>query len=104
MQLLERPSRGDEATREEVEQLGVARPLSHAAEVAGGADQASAEVALPDPVNQDPGGQRIVRACERAGELESAPPHPEWRRASLRREDSEELPGRLGPEGGGVAA
>src|SRR3954462_10190119 len=104
MQLLERPSRGDEATCEEVEQLGVAGPLAHCPEVAGGGDEASAEVTLPDAVDQDPGGEGIVGAGDRASQLESATPLAKWRRASLRREDREELPGRLGPEGCGVAA
>ena len=39
---------------EPVDQLGMRRPLAQGAEVAGGLDQAPAEVVQPDPVDEHP--------------------------------------------------
>jgi hypothetical protein len=48
------PALRDELGREPVEQLGMARALAEAAEVAGGPHEATAEVILPEPVDHHP--------------------------------------------------
>ena len=66
---LMRPSRGDESTRQPVEQLGVAGPFSRGAEVAGRLDQPSTEVVLPDSVDHHPRGERVAFRCERMRQI-----------------------------------
>ena len=43
-------------------------PVSHAPEVAAGADQPLAQVLLPDPVDQDPGGEGVLGTRNPAGQ------------------------------------
>jgi hypothetical protein len=46
--------------------------------VARGANDAGAEIVHPDPVDEDPGGQRIVAAGDGLGQLEAAAAVAEW--------------------------
>ena len=48
------------------------RPLAELAEVARRADEAAAEVVLPDAIDDDAGRQRVVRAGDGLGQLEPA--------------------------------
>ena len=64
---------GDEVGGEAVEQVGVRGPFAVDAEVVGGGDQPDAEVPLPDPVDDDPGPQGILRVGEPPGEVRPAP-------------------------------
>ncbi len=59
---LHAPAALDELERQPVEQLRMRRRLAHLAEVARRADDAFAEMMLPDPVHHHARGQRIVRA------------------------------------------
>ena len=49
--------------------LGVRRPLAALAEVVGRANQALAEVVLPDPIDHDAGRQRVVGTRQPVGQL-----------------------------------
>ena len=51
---------------------GVRRPLAALAEIVGRADQALAEMVLPDPVDHDAGRQRVVGARQPVGQFEPA--------------------------------
>ena len=69
------------------------------AEVAGRGDQSSAEMPLPDAVDQHPRGQRIPRVGDRSRQLEPAAPLLERRSRSARRAaagTAAESPGRAG--------
>ena len=55
-----------------IEQRRMSWPLSTFAEIIGSADQALAEMMLPDPVDHDAGGQRIVGARQPVGQLQPA--------------------------------
>ena len=57
---LQAPAARDELGRQPVEQLRVRGFVAHRAEVAGGADEAPAEVVLPEPVDHHAGRQRMV--------------------------------------------
>ena len=57
-----------------VEQLGMAGRVAAQSEVAGRGDQPLAEVPQPGPVDQDPGGQRILGVGDRLGHFEPAAP------------------------------
>ena len=61
--LIDQPS-FDELRGEPVEQLGMRRRLAHDAEVVRRAHQAFAEVVVPDAIDDDAGGQRMLRAGE----------------------------------------
>ena len=92
----------DEPFGQEVEQLGVGGGLAPGSEVAGGGHQSGAEVLVPDPIDQHPGGQRVVRAGDGLGEFEPAAPLGEGLGLAAGREHPEEpagdlaLPGRPG--------
>ena len=60
MHRLDRPSRFDEPGGEPVEQGRVCRPLAALAEVVGRANETLAEVVLPDPIDHDARGERVV--------------------------------------------
>ena len=68
MQRFQLPAALDELGGEPVEQLRMAGLFAEAAEVAGRAGEAAAEVVLPDAVDDDAAGQRIVRPGQPAGE------------------------------------
>jgi hypothetical protein len=73
VQVLDRPAASDELGGEVVEELGVGRGLAHRAEVVGGADEAFAEVVLPDAVDHDAGEEGVARGVgHAAGEVEAA--------------------------------
>ncbi len=72
-----------------VEQFGVRRPLAELAEVAGRADQAPAEVVLPDAVHHHARSERVILAGDRAGQLKPAAALREGRRV-LNGEDGQE--------------
>ena len=55
------PTCGDQFGGEPVQQLGVRRGLAAYTKVAGRRDQASTEVKLPQPIDNDSHGQRIGR-------------------------------------------
>ena len=55
-----------------IEQLGVRRQFADVAEIIDGADQARAEQVVPDAIDHDPRGQRIVGAGDRLGQLQPA--------------------------------
>ena len=71
MHLLDAPPLGDEAVRQPIEQLRVARRLALDAEVLRGLHQAGAEGELPEAVDGDAGGEGVVRADEPAREGEA---------------------------------
>ena len=71
---LDRPARIHESRGEMVEQLGMRRPFPARAEVVGSADQALAEVVLPDPVDHDAGRQRMIGTRQPVGQLPTAAP------------------------------
>ena len=73
VQRLELPAARDEFGRQPVEQLGVAGGLAQPAEVARRADQAAAEMVLPDPVDDDAGRQRIVGPAQPASQGQPPP-------------------------------
>ena len=72
VQPLDRPAVLDEIAGQPVEQVGVGRRLGAQAEVAGGLDQSAAEVVGPDPVDDDPRGERIVGGDDGLGQLQPA--------------------------------
>src|SRR6185295_13001212 len=73
VQFLERPvGVVDEPIGEPVQEFRVSGCGTHEAEVAGGADEADAEVLLPDAVDDDARGQWVIRAGEPLGEAETA--------------------------------
>jgi hypothetical protein len=55
MERFEAPVVADEFLGEEVEEFGVGRAFSLETEIAGGIDEATAEVMVPDAVDDDPG-------------------------------------------------
>ena len=65
------------------------RPFAALAEIVGGADQALAEVVLPDPIDHDAGRQRMVGARQPVGQLPPAAPLGDPRRV-LARQDARE--------------
>ena len=54
-----------------VEQLGMAGGRALGAEVVVGLDQAAAEIGLPDPVDRDPGRQRVAAIDQPAGQVQA---------------------------------
>ena len=68
----DRPAGADELVGQVVEQFGVARPFAEFAEVARRADDAFAEMVLPDAVDHDAGRQRVVRPRQPFGQLQAA--------------------------------
>ena len=56
VQILDRPAASDQSGGQPVEKLGMAGRLTANAEVGRGRDDAPAEVMLPDPVGDHPGG------------------------------------------------
>ena len=58
---LSEPPPSRKVSREPVEQFRVGRGRAHPAEVVGRVDQTPAEVLLPDPVDDRPPGQRVLR-------------------------------------------
>ena len=71
MQVLEGTAMAQEVAGEPVEQLRMAGRFTAQAEVAGCGHQAPAEVALPDPVDNDAGGQGIVRIGDPLRQLQA---------------------------------
>ena len=92
MDRLPAPPSGHELARQPVEQLGMAGRLPQPAEVAGSADQAASEVILPDPVDDHPGRERVVRPAEPSGQGQSTTGRSRRRR------------GRFDPRGAGSRA
>ena len=72
VQAFDPPAAFDEIGGEPVEQFGVAGGFAVGAEVAGGADEASAEMVLPDAVDQDAGRERVVFVADPVGQGEAA--------------------------------
>ncbi len=64
VQVFHRPSRADELAREPVEQFRVRGFCAVDAEVAGGFDDARAEVALPDAVGHHASSERVLGRCK----------------------------------------
>ena len=64
MHVLHAPAAADELGGQPVEQFGMRRALAHDAEIAGRADDAAAEVIMPDAIDHDARGQRIVGVGE----------------------------------------
>ena len=60
--------RGGEFGGQPIEQLRMRRAHAVVAEIAGGADDAAAEMMLPDAVDHDAGGHRIVLRRDPVGE------------------------------------
>jgi hypothetical protein len=85
-----------------VEQFGVAGPFAQDAEVAASGHQPAAEVVLPDTVDHDPRGQRVVARGDRTGELE--PAAAARKRCLITPKDRQEMPGDLGTRRAGIAA
>ena len=63
-----------EPAGEPVEELGVARLAPHEAEVVGRVDEAAAEVPLPDAVDEDARGERVLASREPGGQIAPAAP------------------------------
>ena len=59
-----------EVEGEPVEQLGVGGEFAGDAEVAGASDQAGAEDVLPEAIDGDAGGERVVGVEQPSGEAE----------------------------------
>ncbi len=91
------PAFGDEAEGEPVEESGVGRGIGAEAEVAGGGDEAAAEVVVPDAVDHDPGGEGVGGVDDGAGQFEAAAALVERLAVVVAGEDLEE------PAGDGVA-
>ena len=72
MEFLELPVLGDELARQPVEQVRVRGALAVEAKVVRRADDAAAEMVVPDAVNQHAGGQRILGAGDPLGQLQTA--------------------------------
>src|SRR6266480_139798 len=72
MQLLDAAAVSQEIAGEPVEQFRVRRAITVEAEVVRRTDKASAEMIVPDAVDQDASRERIVRAGDPLGELEAA--------------------------------
>ncbi len=60
MQRLERPLLSDQLGGQPVEQFGMARHRTTAAEIIGRGDQPLAKVVLPEPIDDHPGRQRML--------------------------------------------
>ena len=72
VEFFERPAGGDEVDGEGIEEFGMGGQIAAEAEVAGGGDEAGAEVVHPDAVDEDAGGERVVGVDEGLGEFEAA--------------------------------
>ena len=60
VEFLQAPAAGDEAGGELIEQFGMGGPVAHTTEIRGRADDAFAEMMLPDAVDDDAGGERVI--------------------------------------------
>ena len=60
MQFLDRPAALHELDGQPIEQLGMRRPCAAVAEIVRRRDEARAEMLLPDAVDDDPRGPRVV--------------------------------------------
>src|SRR5436309_3439174 len=72
MQLLERPPAGHEPRGEVIEQFRMRGPLAEQSKVARRADQAAAEVMLPDAVHEHPSRQWVAETNDRLSKLKPA--------------------------------
>src|SRR5437868_451783 len=72
MQALHAPAAVAELGGKPVEQLGMRHGAAHDAEIAGGLCEAAAKMPLPEPVGNDPAGERIFGAGEPGGEVRAA--------------------------------
>src|SRR2546430_16022328 len=72
MQFLDAAAVSQEIAGEPVEQFRVRRAITVEAEVVRRTDQATAEMIVPDTVDQDASREWIVRAGDPLGELEAA--------------------------------
>ena len=68
MHVLHAPTAADEFGGEVVEEFGVGGLEAHAAEVAWRLHEAGAEVALPDAVDHDAGGEWVLCVGDPVGE------------------------------------
>ena len=71
--LLHAPTVFNKRGGEIIKQLRVGGPVAHHAEIAGGADDAAAEMMLPDPVHHDARDERILRTGEPVGQSRTPP-------------------------------
>ena len=64
MQPLKRPGAVEKISRQPIQQLGMRGAISVEAEIAGGSDDSSAEMVVPNPVDNHATHQRICRINE----------------------------------------
>ncbi len=65
--MTEGPLVGDEVAGEPVEQFRVGGRAAAVAEVAGGGDEAGVEAELPETVDDDAGGEGVIRGGDPRG-------------------------------------
>src|SRR5260370_35370758 len=99
MQRLYRPPIVYQSRSQVIEQLGVRRPLAKLAEIAGCAHDSLPEMKCPNAIGDHSRGERIGRAGDRLGQLQSAAAARKGRRLASA-EDAQiapggQLPGRL---------
>ena len=70
-EFFEGPAVGDEVVGEVVEEEGVGGGIASGAEVVDGADEAFTEEVHPDAVDEDAGGEGVLRVGDPLGELEA---------------------------------
>src|SRR4051812_10908646 len=72
VEVLDRPTALDEASREIVEQFGMRRRRGHVAEIVGRGDEAVAKMLLPDAVHEDARSHGIFRIDDGFCEVEAS--------------------------------
>src|SRR2546421_12446491 len=81
MECLEVPAAGDQLIRQIVQQLGMAWPHAHAAEIIRSRDDAAPEMELPKAIGNHARGERIVRLYNPIREIFARSLRLELRRA-----------------------
>ena len=103
MEVLHPPARLHEADGERVEELRMGGPLATDPEITRRGNEPAAEVPLPDPIDEDPRGERVFPAREPHGQV--APPAPRRRIGKLVAAEELKKPARhFGPRLVGLAA
>src|SRR4051794_20456409 len=69
---LETPFALGQLASEPIEKLGMRRVIAHRAKVVAGCDDSNAEVMLPESIDDDAGGERMIGPGQPAGERGAA--------------------------------
>ena len=91
MQRLQGPVFANQLAREPVEQFGMAGPVAQFPEIRRSPDEWPVEMLLPDPIDDDPGSEGVIRPRQPTGEggpaSRGTPSWIEFRGGTVRRDD-----------------